>query len=167
MALFIKKQDPVVSVPSHSPLLTYTCLELLSYRASLSSHNVNITNRVTGNKCPVTWARLPPPSLHMLPYPSLSGTTLFLPTSAALLAVYFIQVPGGPLRVKCQRPGSSQTRNEYEMIQRGCGKENVMASRQKELRVTKEGPDWARLSRAGPGWHEREPKWRGYTIWIS
>lgn len=54
----------------------------------------------------------------MLSYPSPSNTTLFLPTSAALLAVYFIPVPGGPLRVKCQRPSSNQTRNEYEMIQR-------------------------------------------------
>lgn len=123
------KQDPVVSVSSHSPLLTYMCSEMLSYRASLNSHNANITNRVTGNKRPVTRACLPPSVEHAV----LSITILFHPTSAALLAVYFIPVPGGPLRVKCQRPGSSQTRNEYEMIQRGCGKEKRVASKQTEL----------------------------------
>lgn len=58
------KQDPVVSVSPHSPFLTYTCSKLLGYRASLSSHNAYITNRVTGNKRPVTRACLPPSVEH-------------------------------------------------------------------------------------------------------
>lgn len=50
-----------------------------------------------------------------------------------LLAVHFIPVPGGSLRVRCQRPGCSQTHNEYEMILGDCGKLSRVVCKQSWL----------------------------------
>lgn len=79
--------------------------------------------------------------LTTLSYPSLPAATLFLLTSTAQLVVYFIPVPGGSLRVKCQRPGCTQTLNESEMIQANCQKQESGTHRQAWLLRHRVGSD--------------------------
>lgn len=123
------KQDPAASVSSRLPLSTYTCSDVLGYGASSSSHDANITNGVTGNKRPVTRAasRTCRPIRH---YRALRSS---FPPSPHCLQSISSRSQMGLQESNVRVPASSQTRNEYEMIQRGCGKEKTVASRQTEL----------------------------------
>lgn len=65
-------------------------------------------------------ARSPPSPLHAVLSITLDPVTLTLHLGRAAGSPFHPAVPGGSLRVKCQRPIPSHSRNEYEMIQRGC-----------------------------------------------
>lgn len=139
-----EKQDPVLSAYSLLTLISAATLQGISQLTQTSNKRC-FRKQVACNLSPVSLLL----KSNMLSYPSLSTTTLFLLTSAALLAVYFIRVPGGSLRVKCQRPGCSQTHNEYEMIQRDCGKERRVCV---QAVLALPSPSGTRVSQAGQGW---------------